>query len=356
MVENIWGMFAPPYTNDREKAINRRVAESFEQARALGLTQKNALAALATVGQYTVYTLPEQFRPDVALFKNVDTELDGSRAKQLAEEELNRAVEEKAQLLFAKDNWEEKEIINKDGMKRAVETAANEPDTFAPKVLNFTNTVMTPYTSGANPVPPAGWEEKLAAELLRTCPSYMFEVRGTVLVMERLFELVSTAQAVKAQLKDFASFLVAGLFQYDSVMSEWLYDDELNQQQVLTMMKIGDAQHEAAQYYFMFEDYRNDHEAITAALKPRLAEKNPEPARGDSQEERLAKRELQMAFHNRAVELHEEVSKTLVDKTNPKPETVLTTQRFRQMAQARGYNVDAILKFYRDLQQLLPIL
>ena len=357
LVENIWNKLSnPPYENPREHNINQRNADLFARAGQLGLTQKNALATLSAVGEYTMFTLPAAFRPDAALFKDYDTELEGSDAWKKAEKGLNEAVEQMAQELLKKENWETVPALSKKDMMQALENASLSPVPFEGKRLNFVNTVMTPLINPSNPVVPAGWEEKLAAELLRTCPSYMFDVRGTVLVMERLFELVSKAQAVKMQLQNFASFLAAGLFQYDGDLGVWMYDDAFGVQQVLTVIEYGNSEKEAAQYYFMFEDYKAKEKSVRDVLMPRLAEKNPQVVPSDSLDVIKEKRVLAMDFKNSARALEEKVSKTLVDKTNPEQDKVLSTMLYENKAKARGYDVDGIRKFYRSLQQQLAIL
>ena len=238
-------------------------------------------------------------------------------------------------------------------MMQALENASLSPVTFAGKKLNFVNTVMTPLINLANPVVPAGWEEKLAAELLRTCPSYMFDVRGTVLVMERLFELVSKAQAVKKQLQNFASFLAAGLFQYDGDLGVWMYDDAFGVQQALTVIEFGNVQMEAAQYYFMFEDYKAKEDSIYNDLQSRLQEIDPPILQGDSLAIIKEKQVLKKAFKEKAADLKEKVSKARVDKTNPEQEKVLSTMLFENKAKAKGYDVAAIRKFYLDLENIL---
>ncbi|MCI7135828.1 MAG: tubulin-like doman-containing protein [Candidatus Limivicinus sp.] len=357
LVENIWDKLSnPPYSNPREHNINQRNADLFARAGQLGLTQKSALATLSAVGEYTMFTLPAAFRPDAALFKDYDTELEGSDAWKKAEKRLNDAVEQMAQGLLKKENWETVPALSKKDMMQALENASLSPVTYAGKRLNFVNTVMTPLVDQASPVVPAGWEEKLAAELLRTCPSYMFDVRGTVLVMERLFELVSKAQAVKMQLQNFASFLAAGLFQYDGDLGVWMYDDEFGAQQVLTVIEYGNSEKEAAQYYFMFEDYKAKEKSLYNALQSRLQEIDPPILQGDSLDTIKQKQVLKKAFREKAADLKEKVSKTLIDKTNPEQDKVLSTMLYENNAKARGYDVDGIRKFYRSLDQQLGIL
>lgn len=357
LVEDIWSYVGnpPPHNNQREHGINQRVTDVFNRARGLGLAQKHALATQAQVGQYTMYTLPAKFRPDVGLFKDVDTELDGSQAKERAEKLLNDAVDEKARQLFGAEAWENIPQLSRNGMMQALEAASVSPVQFASKELHFTHTNMTP---GVVPAPD-GWEEKLAAELLRTCPSYMFDVRGSVLVMERLFELVSKAQAAKQQIKDFASFLAAELFQYNSDLRVWTYNDEFNVQQVLTVIEYGNREKEDAQYYFMFEDYRNNVGPINNALRPRLKEANPQPQPGATLEDIQNMNARRKVFTDRANDIAQQVSAAIAaanNPNNPNQRRTLTSLAYRTQAQNRGYNVDEILRTYRSLAQQLNIL
>lgn len=357
LVEGIWDKLSnPAYENAREHDINQRNANIFERARQLGLTEKKALATLAEVGQYTIYTLPNELQPDVALFKAYDTELAGSPAKQNADALLNDAVNGIANQLLDKENWDNVPTIDKSGMMQALANASENPVVFKPRDLNFTHTVMTPFTNPANPKIPAGWEEKLAAELLRACPSYMFEVRGTVLVMERLFELVSKIQANKRQIKDFASFVVAGLIHYDGELGIWMYEDDYDVQQMLTSIAYGNVEMETAQYYFMFEDYIKIGDTIYSTLQPRLADIFPQIVPGDDVNTIKEKRALQKNFKDKASLLKDEVSKIIVDKTNPDQGKVLSSMLYQKNAANRGYDVNAIRKFYREFEQTLAIL
>lgn len=348
LVENIWDKLGnPPYFCQREHDIDASCTELFGRAQALGLTHKTALATLAAVGEYTMFTLPNEFCPNAETFKMIDTELAGTPARAQAEQKLAADVEAKAQQLFDMESWASVNTVPKDGLMTALEGKV----AFLPKKMNFVNTVMTPLIDLAYPVVPAGWEEKLASELMRACPTYMFQVRGTVLVLERLFEKVSKAQRVKSRMQAFAHFLAADLFTYDPEYLQWTYVEGMREKTLLEM-DFGVNEQKTAEYYFLFQKFLENADDITETLASDYEDKST----AEDKKERIQK--LQ-ALKTRAAEYAEQVAAALrPDKKNPDQTLILTTQAYRRAAENYGYDVDAIIAFYNQLLaalQLVPM-
>ena len=342
LVEGIWNRLSnPPYDNPRERDIGRQAREVFDQACELGLTLKKALAVSANVGYYTIYTLPQAMRPDELLFKDVDTEKPDTPAFEAADERLKQAVEKKAQQLFGLANWADSKTLDKTDMRTALETQPKV--SFVARELSFVNSVLTP--DPAQPVP-VGWEEKLAAELLRTSPQYMFETRGTVLVLERLFELIQKAQSAKLHCRAFAHFLAAGLFSYNEEYMQWIYQNGLEEVVLLDMDYGVDAQ-QYAKYYFLYQSFDQNFGYVFAALKD-----NYDKMISGADRKEIIQKTKQMKEN--AMGYLEEVNKAITpDKTNPNQTEILTTQAFRKTAEELGYDVAAIKAFYLDLKNEL---
>jgi len=346
LVEGIWDKLdSIPYTNPREKDIAERAQQVFEQAGELGLTLKKALAVKADVGYYTVYTLPEALRPDELLFKDVDTEIPGSAARAVAQANLDKAVESSAQKLFKLVGWAEVDEVGKQDVKSALENYPEDGNkvAFTERALNFVNTVMTP--DPAQPIP-EGWEEKLAAQLLRTSPQLMYDVRGSVLVLESLYGMIQKAQSSKIRRRAFAHFLTADLFFYDADYLQWVYNDGI-QDNTLWEMDFGVDAQEYAKYYFLYDKFEKRFDEIY----PVLYQSYSLLKQGSNRQEMIQKlQKLKVKAQGYADEVARAIN---ADRTNPKQETILTTQAFRKKAENLGYDTDAIVAFYRTLKEEL---
>ncbi|MBR5094526.1 MAG: hypothetical protein IK095_05480 [Oscillospiraceae bacterium] len=343
----IWGRLGGTgYTNNRENAIVERCRDLFYRAKALGLTMKTALANLAAVSEYTMYTLPASFRPDTSLFKGVDTEKIDTPAWVAAKQDLDAEVEEKAQALFALEDWSAIPKVEKEGMKKALANASKGAVAFEEKRLSFVNGVMTPLVGPATPIPP-DWDEELAAELLRQLPSYMFDVRGTDLVLERLYELVEEAQKAKDNIRAFAHFLTAGLFHYDETYFQWTYL-EYGMERPLWEIDYTQAEFlEKAKYYFLFKEFSKKADAVRAALGQDYVDLATDADRG------AAIRKIN-ELKSKAAELSAVLDKAIKpDRAQPDQSLILTTVAFRNEAAQYGYDAEEIVNFYRELINVL---
>lgn len=347
--EGIWDQLGGTgYYNNREEAIAERCRTLFSKSQALGLTMKNALSNNNAVGEYTMFTLPETLRPDTALFKGVDGEKKDTPAWNLAVKALAEDVENKAQALFLVENWASVDMVEKAGLKDALANASKGPVSFDSRKLAFVNTVMTPLV-GADKSVPEGWDEQLAAELLRQLPSFMFDVRGTVLVMDRLYELVEEAQKAKENVRAFAHFLSADLFSYDPDLFQWNYL-EMGMERPLWEIDYTQAEFlDKARYYFMFREFQKKAAAIRAAIGPDYLEKATDPERA------AAIRKIN-SIKARAAEYLAEVTKALTpDRTEPDQTKILSTTAYRREAANLGYDAEEIVEFYRQLAAALKL-
>ena len=346
LVEGIWDKLGSiPYSNPREKAIGERAKDIFTRADELGLTLEKALAVNANVQYYTVFTLPEALRPNELFFKDVDTETPGSAAYAAAQSDLDKAVEDNALKLFKLVDWAAVNKVDKSGVMNALKDLPAEGSkvAFNEQALNFVNTVMTP--DPAQPIP-KGWEEKLAAQLLRTSPQLMYDVRGSVLVLERLYEMIQKAQRAKLIRCAFAHFLAADLFVYDANLLQWVYNDGL-QDNVLWEMDFGVDTQEYAKYYFLYEEFGKH---FNMAFLP-LKQSYDNLKQGNNRQETIQKLQQLKA---KAQAYADEVARAITaDRTNPKQESILTSQAFREKTEILGYDTDAIIAFYQALKNEL---
>lgn len=347
--EGIWDQLGGTgYANNREKAIAERCRSLFARSQALGLTMKNALATSNAVGEYTMYTLPAALRPDTALFKGVDNEQKDTPAWNLAAKALDEDVEQKALSLISAENWASIPKVEKNGLKDALANASRNPVSFESRKLSFVNSVMTPLV-GADGHVPEGWDEKLAAELLRQLPAYMFDVRGTVLVLERVYAMVEEAQKAKENVQAFAHFLAADLFSYDPALFQWNYL-EMGMERPLWEIDYTQADFlEKAKYFFMFGEFQKKAAVIRAAVGPDYTDKATDYERAE------AIRKIN-ALKARAGEYLAEVEKALApDRTEPDQTRILTTASYRNEAKNYGYDSEEIVNFYRQLAMALKM-
>ena len=341
--EGIWERLGGTgYSNPREATIVERCRDLFGRAAALGLTMKNALPTYVGVGEYTVFTLPAEYRPDTALFKGVDSEIPGTPAHTMAQRALTDEIERKAQALLALEDWPQVPKVEKEGVKDALSNASKGQVAFESTKLSFVNTVMTPLVGPAASVP-QGWDEELAAELLRQMPSYMFDLRGTDLVLERLYELVETAQKAKDNIRAYAHFLAAGLFHYDPALFQWTFLENSIER---TLWEVDYTQadfQEKAKYYFLFKEYSKQADRIRAALALDYKDLATDM-------DRAAAIQKINDLRGKAATLVAELEKALApDRTEPDQSKILSTVAFRNEAAGYGYDAEEIVNFYREL-------
>ena len=344
IVESIWPKISSPeYYNKREHEIGKQAQEVFEKANLLGLADQHALSVHAGFAKYALLALPQEYRPDDVHFKNVDSEMEGTAAKINAEKALAEKIEEKAQTLFAKQDWSKMPVLSEGEIVAALKES-DSPVVFTEKDMQFSNTVMTAYTDYVTPKPDH-WEETLAAKLLRTCPEFMNDMRGTVLVMENVADKVNNVQQAKNRIRQFAKYLAVGLFHYNEDLLQWIYEDE-GVETVLADIEYGNEEMKTAEYFFLFNNYLSDAKKIDKAVSEELSERT----RGADKAETIEKAKV---IKEKAAELKAYLDKVLgTDKTD-NTITPVTTLAFRKACGIRGYDADAIISCYKELRDAL---
>ena len=173
-------LFADPDSkNPREQALADRAKSLFARAQACGLTACGEPAGTA-IRTYAVKLLPAELRPDKILFRNLYSESDIKRLNAI-QEEIIAIVDSSAQTLLAKiPDWTG---VPADRISASLSGAGV---TFAEEDLRSLHEV---YSYGADPAPD-DWFEQLAVRFLRKKPDIMYELEGSILVMEKLLQLV----------------------------------------------------------------------------------------------------------------------------------------------------------------------
>lgn len=341
--ETVWPKVKVGYTNPREAGLNEMSRQLLAEATALGLTAVKALVANANVGYYSFFHLPMSHMFDAYYLKAVDSEMEGTPAWVKAKAELDAQIESLANSIFSKQDWTLVPKVEKSGVADAVGNIV-KLESYS---LNFVETVLTPLM-GLGGTKPEGWEENLAAVLLRTTPEYSYRLRGTVLVLERLFEMISEAQKVNARMDRFVHYLVADLFEYSEEAGTWYYLDSAGVQRELLEIPYGDVAQETAEYYFMFEAFKKNADVLMLDLEPQYADMLD----GNDNVERR-KKAAAMAAKKQPV-LTKVTQLLTYDRTNP-TRPCLVTAAFDKVAAPLKYNVEAIRGFYAELKNALEL-
>ena len=342
IVESIWPKISlPAYNNMREHEIGQSAKEIFDKANSFGLASKHALTVHSGFGKYLLSSLPAEYRPDDIYFKNVDSEMQGTLAKTEAEKALAAEIENKATTLFKLQNWIQIPLLAPGDLTGALKEAGM---TFKEKDMQFSNTVMTAYTDFVTKKP-ENWEETLAAKLLRICPDFMNAMRGTVLVMERLFDKVNEVQQAKSRIRQFAKYLAAGVIEYRPDLLQWIYEDA-GVETVLADIEYGNDEMKSAEYYFLFQNYLADAKTVDKAV----AEVFEDRTKGVDKAETIEKAKI---IKNNAGVLCAYFDKMLgIDKSDPSI-TPVTSLAYRRACSNRGYDADAIITCYKDIREAL---
>ena len=317
--KSTWNALKDPYFNDREGVLAEKAETLFETARTLKVAASDEQEGLNQI--YHVKLLPEEFRPSVELYKSLERARPGSDF----EKEQRKAIEDSARAcadqLFCKvENWESAENLVADLRDAGV--------SFAQCKLRFPETVIS-LAAGDDP---NGWDEIIAARMLRKLPVAMSELDATLLVLGYLKEKVDRIVSTRVIIKRFAQYLAMDMFKFNDEIQTWEYLDENEVPHELAYL---DSDVEAAaEYYFMFNAFRDNTEAVVNALSEAFLELIPAG--------RATRVTRQAAFREGGATLKSEVATWL--KTKPlKP--------FEKIAMSKGYNVQAIQNFYNALYQ-----
>ena len=248
-------LFADPDNeNPRERALAERAMSLFTRAVDCGLTvltSKNG----ETIKSYAVKLLPAELRPDKNLFRNLYSESDTSRRSAM-QKEIETAVDSSAAALFSKlSDWTG---VNKDQV--AVKLAGAGISITEDKLESR----YARYEYGANPAPD-GWFEQLAARFLRRKPNTMYELEGSILVMEKLIQLVEAEQEKAQVIVDFAKYLAAEMI-VPGDFDTWVYKNN-GIDTTLEIISSYDDIRTTAKYFYLFEAMRKNYDAVKGAVE-----------------------------------------------------------------------------------------
>jgi hypothetical protein len=329
--ESSWKRLSEPqYVNEREKVLADRAKDLFARAYKLNIAVGTMRADGSNVVDYTISTLPESLRPKISVFRELDTALGENKINIQAA--IDERVAQCAQELFDKvDSW-----LDVDSILPALK---QNGVTFNSADMMSTSRVITPGTDIAG-AELDQWYRDIAARLLRKIPDTMNELRGTVLVMELLTQMVEEVRNKKTAIEYFAKYLAANLFTYNEGYRQWEYENELGTQ-TLYEMKLDNVQ-KTVEYYSMYEAMRKNFDAVKNALEPKFVEATT----GVDRPTTIAKQE---AFNAAVDDLRTKVEQRINDKSNPDQSKIISSAKFAQVAAKNGYPVEEIRRFYYDL-------
>lgn len=311
------------YSNSREKALADSASDMFRRAKALKLTTAKKDAAGTDNLVYDVRILPRAYRPDVNLFKAMELCPAGTELYKQRMEAIDAAAEKIAMNLFSMNpNWTDASDLPAHLEKANV--------AFEQRQLHFSSSVLT---VGPADEAPADWDEQMAACMLRKLPETMTDLNATLMVMDKLEALAKKSVKSQELVKVFAQYLATGMFSFNAATCAWQYVDKsgFTQNLVCTPTSMEDC----AKYYLMFCAYRNNSDAIDAALKAKFLSVVPDMSDPET-----------MAARNKT--FCEACSKLLGElapwKMNPSP-----LKPYEAFAVAKGYQPEAIQNFYRAI-------
>lgn len=312
------------YDNPRERALAERAVHLFERAEELKLTTVMQNVAGVQNLDYSVDVLPQQYRPDDALFRDLDRCVEGTEVKRQKLAAIDADAERCAAALFAavKDWGAATAETTVPGALGAAGIA------FQKRPLAFSDSVLT---VGPNDSKPDNWDEYMAKCMLRKLPDTMNEVSGTVMVMEKLMIKVSKAVQAKSLITLFAQYLITDMFSYNAENQMWQYKDENGFPEDLVF--IANDMQRLSEYYYMFDAYRNNADAMNEKLMPRMNEIVPVPGCTD-----LVKKTQAFITGAKAFEAK-------LAAWNAKP----PIDPYVAVMNSVGYNVKAIKNFHRAL-------
>lgn len=330
------GLSIGKYSNPREAVLAERAEKLFQEANRLNLTKSVPLVG-TDVLQYSILSMSAELTPDTKLFKEFDVRNTPNANEETVEkrEQIWKQIEavalEKARTLFTSvPSWVGVQNIT-------AELVKYNKDLFTEHELRTTNAVL------AVPAKPAGWDEYIAACFLRKMPDLMVAMRGTVQVMLALEELIRRDRVID----DFCNFVVTDLFYYNEKLWQWEYSDGISQK-VLAQFKVNDAIQQSAPYYFLYQEFAKNADAITKDVQAEFDE-----ARGVGMEQEV-QIEKQIELNKKAEAVYRANAKKLkFDKNNEDAMSMFGSMQFGKMAAAKGYDVEEIKKFYTRMNDTL---
>lgn len=318
-----WEILNTPHSNEREAKLANSSVELFENAKALGLTTGEQATATHADIIYTVKVLPAELRPSEELFKKMDILLEDSAERQYMLDEIDNSAQECANKLFAKvAEWSSVQ-----GIPRVLEEAGVS---FASAKLQFAQDILSFFPHASKP---EDWDEKMAKDMLRKLPDTMNELNSTILVMQKLKAMVEKKVKSSNLLILFTQYLATGMFTYNEKEMTWNYTDGDGIGQELVFLE-GQLEKDA-QYYFMFCSFRDNADAIEAALAKQFSAYTL--TKDTPRAERTERNQL---FLDKGKELREEV----IAWINSDP-----MEDHEEMAKRKRINTKSIRNFYNAL-------
>lgn len=309
------------YNNSRERALAERAASLFDQAHRLNLTIVMQNVAGIQNLDYSIMVLPREYRPNDALFRDLDRCVDGTEVKRQKLAAIEADAENRASALFAKvGNWQTDAQVPTD--------LANAGVAFEKRPLAFSDSILT---VGPNDTKPVNWDEYMAKCMLRKLPNVMNEVNGTVMVMEKLMAKVTKATQARKLITLFAQYLITDMFKFNVNTQTWQYADRHGFPEDLVF--IGNEMERMSEYYYMFDAFRNNPEKVAQAVEAQFSEVVPVAGCPNRVE------------RNKAFITGANTLKAKVGAWNMNP----PIDPYIAVMNAAGYNVDAIKNFHRAL-------
>lgn len=319
-----WPALTKPYRNPREEALDQLAQDLFVKGDKLGLMLSQRAVGGTQNIIYIAQLLPEQYRPDALLYKELDLCREGSDMQKQKLAEIDAAATACAEALYqAVAEWS-----SPDQIRQQLENAGVK---FLPRNLWFPNVIMTVGPTDKNVRP--DWDEYMAACMLRKLPTAMYELEGTVVVMEKLLSKVSHLFKAQSLIKRYSQYLCAHLFTYNEELEQWEYEGEDGLPQEFVYLES--IVEKSGEYYFMFQRFTENAEEIIKALTEKFNSVNPFTATDPA-----TRKARQKAFKDAAAEL----KATLADWIKSKP-----MKPYEQIAKKKGYDPEAIMRFYKDL-------
>jgi hypothetical protein len=191
------------------------------------------------------------------------------------------------------------------------------------------------------------WEKTLAPRLLRNSTEYTMLLRGTVLVFEALYELISKAQAKQMHIVNFAKFLVADLFDYVDADMAYYYVTADGYQKELFAADYGDAIQELYPEYFLYNKYLENPDAVADGLM--IEYEKVAPSGTDVRAEKVQR----AAALNAKKDLHKDKVAKLLTFDRTKPNEGLKSKQFEKDCAGFKHDAEDIREFYSKLLNTL---
>lgn len=312
-----WEILEMSHDNDREEALAKKADNLVDEAYALNVVTSDE--TIAGIQMYHAKILPAQYRPAESLYKKLGNATKGSKFEEEQLAAIDAAAEECAEQLFGMVEWENASNLPGDLSAAGV--------TFEKRNLHFPNRVNSKAVGDEDI---ADWDTKLAKMMLRKLPETMSDLEGTMKVMKLLEAKVKKAVEGRTLIKRFAQYLAMDMFKFDETQQNWSYEDANGL--ATELVYLDNDVMVAAEYYFMFNGFRQDPLKVAKALDEAFTALLPA-----DRATRVAK---QTAFREGGANLKQEV----LNWRKVKP-----LNAYKSLIPRLGYDAVAIQNFYLAL-------